>query len=384
MDDTTTAVEAGGIANGATGTNPTGNVLSNDTDVDVGDTKSVAGVAVGSVGSASSNTGSSVTGSYGSITINADGSYQYIVDNSNAAVQALRLSSQTLSETFTYKVVDTVGLNSLATITVTIQGSNDNPIATIDTGTATAGSNITPDVPTTGNVLTNDTDVDSSLNGETKIVTGVVAGTVASASAHVGSSVSGQYGAIVINSDGSYTYNVDNNNATVMALGSGQTITDVFTYTVTDAGGLTSTTQITLTINGSNDAPVAFDDSTDAIEQGGVSNANAGVDPTGNVLINDTDNDTPDTKTVVGVVAGTSGNASGSVGASVTGQYGSVTIASDGTYSYTIDNSNVDVQALRIDSQSLSEVFTYTISDTAGALSTATLTVTIHVATTTL
>ncbi|MFO0923538.1 MAG: VCBS domain-containing protein [Pirellulales bacterium] len=34
-----------------------------------------------------------------------------------------------------------------------------------------------------------------------------------------------------------------------------QTIDDVFTYTVTDAGGLTSTTQITVTIHGQNDTP---------------------------------------------------------------------------------------------------------------------------------
>jgi hypothetical protein len=39
----------------------------------------------------------------------------------------LRLSSQTLDDIFTYEVVDTGGLTSLATITITIQGANDNP-----------------------------------------------------------------------------------------------------------------------------------------------------------------------------------------------------------------------------------------------------------------
>ncbi len=39
--DTTTGVEAGGIANATVGTNPTGNVLTNDTDVDAGDTRTV-------------------------------------------------------------------------------------------------------------------------------------------------------------------------------------------------------------------------------------------------------------------------------------------------------------------------------------------------------
>ncbi len=94
------------------GTNPTGNVLSNDTDVDAGDSRAVNAVAAGAVGSASGNVGSSVTGTYGSITINAGGSYQYNVDNSNPNVQALRTSADTLLDVFTYQVVDTAGLTA--------------------------------------------------------------------------------------------------------------------------------------------------------------------------------------------------------------------------------------------------------------------------------
>ncbi len=264
------------------------------------------------------------------MTISANGSYQYIVDNNNAAVQALRLSSQSLTDVFTYQVVDTAGLTSLATLTVTIQGANDNPVAVVDAGTATAGSNISSDTPATGNVLSNDTDVDSIAGGETKTVAGIVAGVVASANGNTGSPVTGQYGSITMLASGAYSYQVDNSNATVQALGNGQSITDVFTYTVIDAGGLSSTTQVTITIQGSNDAPVAFDDATVAIERGGLNNANAGMDPIGNVLLNDTDSDSPDTKTVVGVIAGAGASASGSVGASVLGQYGSLTVAADG------------------------------------------------------
>ncbi|MFN7333196.1 MAG: VCBS domain-containing protein, partial [bacterium] len=102
--DTATALEAGGQSNGTAGTNPSGNVLTNDTDVDAGDTKTVSGIAAGSVGSASGNVGSSVTGTYGSIIIAADGSYTYTVDNSNSAVQALRTTANTLSDVFTYTI----------------------------------------------------------------------------------------------------------------------------------------------------------------------------------------------------------------------------------------------------------------------------------------
>ncbi len=89
----------------------------------------MAGPAASAVGSV----GTSVTGTYGAITIAADGSYTYTVDNSNTAVQALRLSSQTLADLFTYEVVDAGGLTSLATITITIQGQNDTPTAVADT-----------------------------------------------------------------------------------------------------------------------------------------------------------------------------------------------------------------------------------------------------------
>ena len=137
--DTATAAEAGGVNNGTAGTNPTGNVLTNDTDADSGDTKTVTGVAAGTVGSASGNVGTSVTGSFGSISIAANGSYTYTVDNNNATVQALRTSGNTLTDTFTYTMRDTLGLTSTTQITVTIQGANDAP--TDITGTLTIAEN---------------------------------------------------------------------------------------------------------------------------------------------------------------------------------------------------------------------------------------------------
>ncbi|MFN9988587.1 MAG: VCBS domain-containing protein, partial [Pirellula sp.] len=307
------------------------------------------------------------------------------VDNSNTAVQALRLTSQTLSETFTYTMADAGGLTSVATVTITIQGSNDNPIAIVDTGTATeAGgyANASVGSNATGNVLTNDTDVDTVANGETKAVTGVAAGTVGSAAGSVGTSVTGTYGAITIGSNGAFTYVVNESNATVQALRlTSQTITDVFTYTVTDAGGLTATNQVTVTIQGANDAPVSFDDTITAAEAGGYGNMAAGVNPTGNVLANDTDVDSVangETKTVVGVAAGAVGTTALQwVGADVIGAYGAINIAADGSYTYTVDNTNTAVQALRVSGQTLIDVFTYTMVDAAGLPMTGTVTINI-------
>ncbi len=323
VNDTATAVEAGGIANGTAGSNGTGNVLTNDTDVDSvgnGETKLVNAVVAGAQASATGNVGVAVTGAYGSITLGSNGIYTYAVDETSVAVQALRNTSQTLTDLFTYEVIDSGGLTSLATLTVTIQGANDNPIANSDHSTAIEAGGIangTAGSTGTGNVLTNDTDVDSVGNGETKVVTGVVAGVQPSAIGFVSFAVNGQFGSIVVNSDGSYTYEIDDTNASVQALRTNtQTLDDVFTYTVTDAGGLTSTSQVTITIRGRNDNPVGVNDTATAVEAGGVANSTAGSTGTGNVLTNDTDVDSVgngETKAVSGVAAGPSASAVGSV-----------------------------------------------------------------------
>ena len=48
----------------------------------------------------------------------------------------------------------------------------------------------------------------------------------------------------------------------------------------------------------------------------------------------------------------------------VVGTYGSVNIASDGSYTYTLDNTNGTVQALA--TAELTDTFTFTVSDSNG------------------
>lgn len=66
----------------------------------------------------------------------------------------------------------------------------------IDNGDATAASNTTAAVTATGNVISNDTDVDTIANGETRAVSGVATGHVANAVGAVGASVTGTYGSL--------------------------------------------------------------------------------------------------------------------------------------------------------------------------------------------
>ncbi len=375
VDDTIIAVEAGGLYNAAAGTTPIGNLLSNDTDVDANDTKTVIGVAAGSAASASGSVGSTVGGSYGSLVVAADGSYTFTVDNTNAAVQSLRNTSQTLSEVFTYTVQDAAGATSTATATIVIQGANDTPIAVANTANAYEAGGISNNISgsdPTGNVLTNDTDVDA---GDTKTIIGVAAErrpapVVPSPRAFQASTARSSSTLMAL-----MFYSLDNNNATVEALNaSSPTLTDTFTYTMADAAGLTSTTTIVITINGADDLPFAVVDMDTAVEAGGLNNATSGTNATGNVTLNDIQ---PNGQTIIGVVSGTASSASGSVGAAVTGLYGTVVLNADGTYTYTINDNDPDVQALLLSSDHLTDIFTYTLQDSLGYTSTTQLTITL-------
>ncbi|PKM00098.1 MAG: adhesin, partial [Gammaproteobacteria bacterium HGW-Gammaproteobacteria-9] len=89
-----------------------GNVLSND----------VSGADVSATVSSTGNQ----TGSYGQLTLNADGSFSYVLNTGLAVVQGLDDGEQ-LSETFSYTMQDADGDPSTAQLTIIITGSNDEP-----------------------------------------------------------------------------------------------------------------------------------------------------------------------------------------------------------------------------------------------------------------
>ena len=127
------------------------------------------------------------------------------------------------------------------TLTIDVTPVNDAPVAVADvySGTAVveAGSAVAGQATASGNVLTNDTDVDA---GDSKTVT--TAGTF-----------SGTYGTLQLNADGSYTYTLDNNLAATQALAQGQQVNEVFNYTMKDGAGATSSATLTIGVTGSVD-----------------------------------------------------------------------------------------------------------------------------------
>lgn len=113
-------------------------------------------------------------------------------------------------------------------------------------------------------------------------------------------------------------------------------------------GGGGSSDSVTGNVVAQNDAPVATADSNSVVED---SPSNA---VTGNVLANDNDVDGPSLTVSNATVLNN------------TGTYGTLSILSDGTYSYLLDNANSSVNALNT-GETLTETYNYTVSD--GSLS---------------
>jgi VCBS repeat-containing protein len=281
-----------------------GNVLGNDTDVD-GEALTVASAGT-------------YVGTYGTLTIAADGSYTY---TPGSGAQALDVG-ESAQDVFSYTASDGTASDT-ANLTVTVTGLNDAPVAVDDTNATDENS------PVSGNVLANDTDVD----GETL--------TVVNAATFIGA-----YGTLVLASDGSYTYTPG---AGAALLNNGQTADDVFTYIASD-GTVSDTATLTITVSGLSGVPDAVDDTATTSENSSVS---------GNVLANDTD---PESDPLTVTDAGT-----------YTGTYGTLTLNADGSYTY-VPNAAANGLAA---GESVQDVFTYTASD-GGASDTATLTVTVN------
>jgi T1SS-143 domain-containing protein len=239
--DSNSVVEAGGVANGIGGIpSATGNVLTNDTDADSGnfDTKTVTSIQFsdGSVTAVAGNNNVTVAGVYGTLTIHADGSYAYALDNNDADTQGLAQNASA-TEVFTYVMKDSGGLTSTASLAISITGTNDAAVINGGgTGTVVeAVTNGSAGTPTASGDL-NSTDVDNPNDSWTAVNTATA-------------SING-YGTYTIDASGHWTYALDNANPTVNALNTGSQLTDTFTVTTVDG----TAKEVTVTITGTTDS----------------------------------------------------------------------------------------------------------------------------------
>ena len=269
-------------------------------------------------------------------------------------------AGETRTEVFRVTIDDGHGTSTTREITVNLVGTNDTPVFDIVGNVATA---VTEDTNATATGTINFTDADL-IDTHTVSVTGPQGATL-------GTFTPGAVSESATTAGGSvgWTYTL---NSAAHALAEGETRTETYTVSINDGQGGVISKDVTVTITGTNDAPVAVADAVSVNEDGAIA---ASTRATG-VLGNDTDVDNGDTAKLVVSAAGVGANGlltslSGDVGLSLQGKYGTLTINRDGTYSYSPDNG--EAQKLGEGAQA-SDVFTYTAKDTNGATSNATLT----------
>ncbi|MHB8899982.1 MAG: Ig-like domain-containing protein, partial [Thermoguttaceae bacterium] len=361
----------------------TNGVLANDTDPD-GDTLTAAVVT---------------QPSHGTLTLNANGSFTY---TPAANYQG--------TDTFTYKATDGKADSAAATVTITVTAVNDAPVALADSYSVNVDGTLT--TTTTNGVLANDTDSDSTSITAT-VVTQPAHGTLTlnangtftytptagyrgtdtftyratdgitpSAAATVTIKVNAapvvvnntytvnedaslvinpangvllndtdpdgdamtatvvtqpSHGTLTFNSNGSFTY-------TPAANFSG---TDTFTYKATDGKADSAAATVTINVTAVNDVPVAVDDPY-TVDEDAVLTVNAAA----GVLANDTDAD---------------GAAGLAVSVVVHPGHGTVTLNTDGSFTYTptANFSGIDT-------------FTYRVNDGTANSSPATVTINVN------
>lgn len=142
---------------------------------------------------------------------------------------------ETAVDSFQYWLTDGRDISNAATVTITIQGKNNPPIAQNDSFTVNAN---TPSNALTSSMLSNDSDPDTTDQPLLKIHT-------ISNNAAVGSA-SLLNGAVIYNPGGAYDFLAD-----------GEMAVDTFTYTIIDpAGAVSSPATVEMTIRGVNEPPV--------------------------------------------------------------------------------------------------------------------------------
>ncbi|WP_316242796.1 retention module-containing protein [Achromobacter xylosoxidans] len=271
-------------------------------------------------------------GQYGTFTVDQNGKWTYVLDNDSAKVQALT-EGQKVTDTITVTVDDGNGGTATQVITVDITGTNDAAV-------------ITPSKPGDDKGTVQE-DTTLTANGKLDIVDK----DAGQASFKPQTDFQGQYGKFSIDANGNWSFKLDNDAKAIQQLGAKEHLTEAFT--VTSADGTTS--QVIITINGTNDAPTVSGTATGAVKEDGT-NITSGQ-------LNKHDVDTNDTHTW-------------SLNNDGKGQYGSFTLDQNGKWTYKLDNANPDVKALK-DGEHLTDTITVTVDDGNGGKATQVITITV-------
>ncbi|CAK2696779.1 VCBS repeat-containing protein [Vibrio crassostreae] len=249
---------------------------------------------------------SQVTSNFGTLSITKDGAWTYDLDNNNPVVQGLGQGS-TATDIVTVHSAD----GTAHQVTVTINGTNDHAVITSSTanspssffaiGRSNGSSQVTEDKDLTVSGQLNITDIDSK-------------------EAHFSNSdLKGTLGTLHLKDNGDWTYDLDNKNPQVQALGKGSATTDIITIHSADG----TPHQITITVNGTNDKAVISGTSTGLVTE------ESQLQTSGTLAVTDVD----------------TGEAHFS-NTDIVGSFGTLHLTDTGSWTYDLDNSNPNVQAL--------------------------------------
>ncbi|MBY6208303.1 MULTISPECIES: retention module-containing protein [Halomonas] len=297
--------------------------------------------------------GTTVAGDYGTLTVDTDGSWSYTLDGSidHADGDATGLADS-LAETFGVRAVDSDGdVSDPADLTIAI--GDDGPSAVADSTTTAEDTSVTY------NVLAND-------------IQGADGATLTAVSVLGGASV----GTVSFTADGQVTF-------TPAAGFEGEAVID---YTITDGDGDTASSTLTVTVAADSTPTVdpSGPDNNPATEDGAYSVLEAGLD--GGAGQSAGSDAASNSETTSGSFLSDTGSDSlaryevqdkdgnwvqiNTDGTTVVGDYGTLTVDTDGSWSYTLDGSigHADGNATGL-ADSLAETFGVRAVDSDGDVS---------------
>ncbi|WP_223521811.1 beta strand repeat-containing protein, partial [Pseudomonas sp. GL-B-19] len=338
-----------------------GNVLSNDVQ---GADRIPTGPSAGPI------TPGTFAGTYGTLVLNANGTYTYTLNTSNADFKALHGNGNG-TETFAYTLTDADGDSSTANLVLNIH-NDDDPVTlnglnvyggelTVYEKNLSDGTN-----PNTPALTQNGTFTVTALDGLQTldvggihvVAGGVPAGFPQSIVTPLGSTLT-ITGFDATTGVVSYSYTLVDNETHPAANGN-NSLTENFDVVATDTDGSSATNQINVNI---------IDDRPQAVYDSNASTASETLlTLNGNVLTND----------VQGADRVTLGENVGPITpGTFAGTYGTLVLNANGTYTYTLNTSDAEFKALHGNGNG-TETFAYTLTDADGDSSTANLVLNIH------
>ncbi|MDD4701069.1 MAG: VCBS domain-containing protein, partial [Desulfovibrio sp.] len=315
-------------------------------------------------GRSGSQAGSVISTDFGTISLLPDGSYTYVLNNDAQCVQELR-AGQSITETFKVKSGSWLGDKNSSTITITINGTNDAPYlgSEVKAPGLHQGSDLAWPMDGESKVTTEGTFTVGDLDkGDAANLTLEGNGVVANGNGTW--TVKGDYGTYLIERTGTadniatfkYTYTLDTAKANTNYSGS---YDDKISVRITD-GHADVAKDLSVKLTADNAEPKVSFAAVSVVEDDFVGGTSV-------VKVEGTLEAPTAPETVLGGGAPESFtyNVAGDSGTGMAkGEYGTLFLKADGSYTYVLDNNNPTVQALG-EGQKLDvpETFTINVSD---------------------